>query len=72
LSRYIAKLVHRRVTCHTVRPDDQSIRGLLTGAYKDCLVLSHAEYLVSEGAPIKLDGDVVMPRERVAYLELHG
>lgn len=46
----------------------QSIRGILQGAYRDSLVLSHASFLTGD-TTTNIDGEVVIPRDRVAWLQ---
>ena len=52
------------VAVHT--RDGQSIKGVLGGVYADCVVVRHAVHL-DEG--VKLEGDVVIPRANVSYLQ---
>lgn len=54
------------VVVHTA--DGRSIRGVLTGVYRDELVLAHAAYLSVEG-PRELSGEVAVPRENVAFVQ---
>lgn len=64
--RWIDRLVRRSVVIHTT--NGMSIRGVMVGAYRDSLVLSHAEFLGGDSVE-PVDGDVVIPRERVAWMQ---
>lgn len=66
MMRWISRLVRRTIVVHMT--DGQSIRGVLAGEYRDCLVLIHASYLGSESVT-KVDGEVVVPRERVGWIQ---
>lgn len=64
--KYIDRMARESVVAHLT--DDQSIRGVLVAVHRDCLVLAHASALHSGGsAPI--DGEAVVPRSRVAWLQ---
>lgn len=63
----IRKLRRRTVVVHT--RDDQSIRGVLTEAYHDCLVLAEPRYL-GEAKAEEIKGSAVVPRENVAWLQV--
>jgi small nuclear ribonucleoprotein (snRNP)-like protein len=65
--RWINRLTRRTVVVHT--RDGQSLRGVLVGAYRDCLVLSHAVYLAGEGE-VNVDGEVAVPRQTVGWLQV--
>lgn len=65
--RWIDRLIRRSVVAHTT--NGMSVRGVLVGAYRDCIVLSHAAYLGSDSIE-PLDGEVVIPRERVAWMQI--
>lgn len=65
--RWIERLTRRSVVVHT--RDGASMRGVLVATYRDCLVLSHANYLAGEGA-VAVDGEVVVPRETVSWLQV--
>lgn len=66
--RYVDTLARASVTVHTT--DGRSIAGVLTGAYRDVVVLSHASVLVERGEPVELDGDAVIPRTQVSFLQV--
>lgn len=70
LIRWISRLVARTVVVHTTQ--DASIRGILVGEYRDCLVLKHSVYLGTLGGErleTPIDGEVVVPREQVAWIQ---
>lgn len=64
--RWIDRLRFHTVVIHTTT--QSSLRGVLTGTYKDSLVLSHAEFLVGD-TTTTIDGEVIVPRERVAWIQ---
>lgn len=64
--RWIDRLTRRTVVVHMTT--GASVRGVLVGTYRDCLVLDHAAYLGSEAIE-KVDGEVIVPRERVAWMQ---
>jgi hypothetical protein len=64
--RWISQLRFLTVVVHTTTA--QSIRGVLTRTYKDCLVLDHAEFLAGD-TTTTIDGEVIVPRERVAWIQ---
>jgi hypothetical protein len=55
------------VVVHTTQ--GQSIKGNRRSVYEDCLVLSDARVLMDEGMSQMLNGEVVIPRERVHFLQ---
>lgn len=57
----------RRVVVHT--SGDRSIRGVLTGVYTDCIVVSDPEYL-GEARPAELEGRVVVLRTQVDWMQV--
>jgi hypothetical protein len=64
--RWLNRLTAKTVVVHLT--DDESLRGIVAGVYADCLVLRHAAYL-GEKAIDRVDGEVVIPRERIAWLQ---
>ena len=64
--RWLDRLTGRTVVVHMTH--GASVRGVLIGAYRDCLVLTHAAYLGTESVE-KVDGEVVVLRERVAWMQ---
>lgn len=73
MKSWLDRLHRERVIVHT--KDDQSIRGLIGEAYRDCVVLAEAEYLLkdveapSEKKTVELDGRPVIPRENIAWVQ---
>lgn len=65
----VRRLVRSRVVVHT--RDNRSLRGVLAASYRDCLRLVHAEYL-EEAKPAELDGDVVVLRENISFVQVLG
>lgn len=65
--RWINKQLTTTVIVHTV--NKESIRGVLVGAWKDCVVLAHAYYLHAEAAPSEIDGEAIVPRAQVAWIQ---
>lgn len=65
--RWIDRLRRQTVVVHM--SNGQSIRGLLVGTYKDCLVLAHAAYLGSGGSVQPIDGEAVVPREQIVWMQ---
>lgn len=68
--RWISRLVARTVVVHTTQ--DASLRGILVGEYRDCLVLKHGVYLGTIGGDrieTPVDGEVVIPRGQVAWIQ---
>jgi hypothetical protein len=49
-----------------------SFRGLKRGVYDDALLLWQAAILEDEGRVTMLDGDVVIPREQVHFIQAVG
>lgn len=64
--RVLSRILRDRVV--VTLKDGQSFRGLFDGADKNHLVLVDAEYLKSEG-PTKVDGEVFLPRDHVAFVQ---
>lgn len=50
--------------------DGMSFRGLKSSVYDDCLVLKEARVLEDEGVSKILNGEIVIPRDRVHFLQL--
>lgn len=50
---------------------DESIKGVLVEVYEDSVVLKHAASLWS-GGETKIDGDAVLPRRRILWLQRLG
>ena len=66
LRRYIERMRRSTVVVH--RPGDPSIRGILVGVYRDCIVLECAEALGGDG-PTQIDGRAVIPRSDRLWLQ---
>jgi hypothetical protein len=66
LRRYIDRMKRSTVVVH--RPDDVSVRGVLAGVYRDCIVLECAEALGVDG-PTQIDGRAVIPRSDRLWLQ---
>lgn len=49
--------------------DGMSLKGLKASVYDDCLVLKEARVLEDEGVSSVLNGEVVVPRERVHFIQ---
>lgn len=64
------KRIGYRVTVHTKQPDDQTIFGVLTGDYKDRIVLEDAEYVTSTGAK-PLPGKQHINVADIAWMDVH-
>lgn len=64
---YLPTLVGASVVAHTL--DGRSIAGVVAGAYRDVLVLAHASLLVEKGEPVQLEGEQVIPRAQMAFLQ---
>jgi hypothetical protein len=68
--RWIDQLTKRTVVAHL--RDGVSVRGVLFAAYKDCFVLVSAVYLSPSGDQTAVDGEVVIPRESVSWIQAIG
>lgn len=67
MRRYIDSITRDTVAVHTV--GGMSLRGVLTAVHGDCIVVKHAALLQSDGATVPLDGEQVIPRATVAWLQ---
>lgn len=63
---YIRELTAETVAVHI--SDGTSIRGVLTGAYSDVVVLRHASYL-TEGSEVPIDGEALVPRSQIVFIQ---
>lgn len=68
MRRYLSKLVKASVVAHT--RDGRSVAGVLLGVYRDTLVLGHAAYLLDDGRREPLEGDLAIPRDNLAFLQV--
>jgi small nuclear ribonucleoprotein (snRNP)-like protein len=66
-ARWIDRLTHSTVVVHMT--NGASVRGVLVAVHKDCLVLAHAAYLGGQGAVSPIDGEAVIPRESVVWMQ---
>lgn len=64
--RWLDRLVRDHVVVHTTT--GASLRGVLVGVYRDCIVLTHVAYLGTDTTE-NVDGDVVIPRDKVGWLQ---
>ena len=60
------KARRKTVMVHTI--DDKTIRGLVLEVAPDGVLLGGAEYL--DGAPVPLGGQLFIPKERVAMVQI--
>jgi hypothetical protein len=67
--RFLPRLARETVVVHTL--SGTSLRGVLVASYRDCLVLAHATYLGTD-TTIKVDGESVIPREQIAWIQRLG
>lgn len=65
--RWLNRQLTTTVIVHT--SGKESLRGVLVGVYKDCLVLAHAYYLHADSAPTEVDGEAIVPRAQVAWIQ---
>lgn len=65
--RWLDKQLRHSVVVHLV--SKESVRGVLVGVYRDCLVIAHAYYLNDDSPPTEVDGEVVIPRGQVAWIQ---
>jgi hypothetical protein len=49
--------------------DGRSLEGVVSGVYRDCLVLSHASYLLENGQKEPMSGEIVLPRDNVSFIQ---
>lgn len=64
---YLKQLTAETVVLNTT--DDASIRGVLIAVHSDVYVLRHAAYLNPDGSKVAIDGEVLVPVSRVAFLQ---
>ena len=67
--RGVRRLIGERVVLQT--RDDRSLRGVLTGVYADCVVISHFEYL-DEANPTGLPGDATVLVGNLSWIHRLG
>lgn len=66
--RWLTRLERKSVVVHC--DDGQSIRGVLQHVYADAVVVAHAEALRDDGTAVPVDGAAVIPRPRVAWIQM--
>lgn len=64
---WLAELTLDTVVVHTTQ--GSSLKGNLRTVYTDCLVLTEARMLLDEGMSQQLNGEIVIPRERVHFMQ---
>lgn len=64
---WMHRMLRTTVVVHTT--DGQSLRGVAVGMHRDCVVLAHAVYVGTDGAQTRVDGEAVIPRERVSWIQ---
>lgn len=65
--RWLNNQLRYTVVVHTT--SKESMRGVLVGVHRDCLVIDHAYYLNNDSPPTEVDGQVVIPRNQVAWIQ---
>lgn len=65
--RYIDSLERQTVVLQLA--EGTSLRGVLIGAYVDSLVLTHATTFSAEGREMPIDGEAIVPRAQVIWLQ---
>lgn len=68
IKKYLEYLEVPTVVVHLKGKDAPSIRGYLMAVHNDVIVLRDAVHL-SENAQVALDGDQLIPRENVDFLQ---
>lgn len=65
--RWLNRQLTHTVVVHTTAKE--SLRGVLVGVYSDCLVIAHAYYLHADGTRTEVDGEAIVPRPQVAWIQ---
>jgi hypothetical protein len=60
---------HLRESIVVHRVDGQSVKGVLVGEFKDCIKLTHVEFLGGE-TEVLLAGDILIPQSKIAFVQL--
>jgi hypothetical protein len=68
MARWLPRRTRRSVAVHT--SDGRSLSGILLAVHRDVVVLAHAKVLDDAGQPVAVDGDVAIPRARVAFVQV--
>jgi len=63
----IGRQLRESIVVHRV--DGQSVKGVLVGEFKDCIKLTHVEFLGGE-TEVLLAGDILIPHSRIAFVQL--
>lgn len=63
---FIASKTRERIVVHL--NNGESIVGVLTDVYRDCIVLAHASML-ADSVSTPIDGEAIIPRERVSWIQ---
>jgi hypothetical protein len=64
---YLKEITAETVVLNTT--GNESIRGVLVAVHSDVYVLRHAAYLNPDGTRVSIDGEVLVPVQRVAFLQ---
>lgn len=64
---YIDSITRETVAVHLT--NGVSMRGVLVATHRDCVVLAHAKILQSDGETVPLDGEQVIPRGQLLWLQ---
>lgn len=67
MANWIKHLTRRRLVVHLA--SGASLRGVLAGEYSDCLVLTFAEALQGAGGSVPVDGQAVVPRAQIVWIQ---
>ena len=62
--------VRRRVVVSLV--DDQALTGILWRRHRRLMVLRSAELVAPGREPVRMDGDVVIERDRINWVQITG
>lgn len=65
---WLDDLTLQTVLVHTT--NDMTFRGLKSSVYDDCIVLREARVLETESISAVLEGEVVIPREQVHFMQV--
>ena len=67
-TRWIERLAKRSVIVHM--SDGASVRAVLLRAHPDCLILVESRYLAPDGQETAVDGESVIPRSNVSWIQV--
>lgn len=68
--RYLPTVISETVVVNT--RDGNSIRGALVASHGDVIVLKGAVYLGATDGDVTIDGEAIIPRERVEWIQRAG